>query len=247
LSALGHMGHEAAPGSHAKSHFGETKQIFKKTFQTIWKTGKRRDDLLEAAFFAYGHMNPLIDLIFWRRLKIAEHYVLSRCARTVLDFGTGSGVMPYCLAQSGISVVGADTNLQPLEEIRQYVTFPPTVAFVTPTQLADAKFDSAFELILALDVLEHIEDLADFVQLSKRVLKPSGVILVSGPTENIFYRFGRLLAGRQFTGHYHVSRIADIRARLSKDFNIVPVETIYPVLPLFEIFAAKERDLLIES
>jgi 2-polyprenyl-3-methyl-5-hydroxy-6-metoxy-1,4-benzoquinol methylase len=229
----------ATPGSDTTTHFRETKRTFKQTFRAIAGQGGVRNDLLEAAFYAYAHTNPLIDLIFWRRLRVAENYVLAQQAKRVLDFGTGSGVMPYCLAQSGVVVVGVDTDLQPLEEIRRYVAFPSAVTFVKPRQLDDPRFDCAFDVILALDVLEHVEDLTQFVNMAKRTLNPVGSILVSGPTENILYRFGRLLAGREFTGHYHVSRIADVRRQLSKYFLITPLDIIYPGLPLFEIFAAK--------
>jgi hypothetical protein len=68
------------------SHFKETKAIFKQMFNDVSEKGKGRDDLLEAAFFAYAHRNPFIDFLFWHRLSVAERYVLSQGATRILDY-----------------------------------------------------------------------------------------------------------------------------------------------------------------
>ena len=51
------------------------------------------------------------------------------------------------------------------------------------------------DVILAAEVLEHIEPLGPTLESFRRWLKPSGRLLVSLPTENALYRFGRRLAG----------------------------------------------------
>ncbi len=222
------------------SHFPETKRVFKKMFNDVSEKGKGRDDLLEAAFFAYAHRNPLIDFLFWRRLSVAERYVLSKGAKRVLDFGYGSGVMSYCFAKSGIDVVGVDVDTKPLEEAKKHISFPSNVSFVSPKQLDNVAYNGSFDCIVALDVLEHIVDLSEFVALAKRVLKKDGYVVVSGPTENILYKIGRTIAGKQFTGTYHVSNIARIRERLAKDLKIEHITTLFPLVPLFELFAARK-------
>jgi 2-polyprenyl-3-methyl-5-hydroxy-6-metoxy-1,4-benzoquinol methylase len=224
-----------------ESHLKETKKLFKSAIITIAGERGNRYDLAEAAFPAYANRNPLIDRIFWGRLKAAERYVLMNRAHDVLDFGSGSGVMTYCLTCDGCTVTGVDTVMAPLEEIRRHIAFPPSAKFMPPEALEVPQYDRAFDAIIALDVLEHIDDLTAFVALAKRVLKPSGVIVVSGPTENVLYHLGRKLAGKQFTGDYHVSNVGRIRERLAQDFLIEPIVTIYPWLPLFELFAARMR------
>jgi len=52
------------------SHFEVIKKEFKSAFRKI--ANELDDDRIsEAAFPAYAHDNPIIDLIFWNRLKTA--------------------------------------------------------------------------------------------------------------------------------------------------------------------------------
>ena len=37
-------------------------------------------------------------------------------------------------------------------------------------------------------VLEHVDNISEYIQLFEKLLTPNGVIIVSGPTENIFYK-----------------------------------------------------------
>src|SRR5436305_9429514 len=99
-----------------ESHLTETKKLFKNAITSIADEGRSRHDLAEAAFPAYANRNPLIERIFWGRLKSAERYVLGSRAHDVLDFGSGSGVMTYCLARDGCTVIGVETVMAPLEE-----------------------------------------------------------------------------------------------------------------------------------
>jgi len=218
-------------------HLDETKALFKGVIAGICRDAPGRDELAEAAFPAYANRNPVIDWIFWRRLRLAERYVLQSRAQRVLDFGCGSGVMVHCLASAGLEVVGVDVNLAPLRAVCRSIKFPQSASFATPEEL-DGQCDR-FDAILALDVLEHIADLSGFIATAKRLLKTGGAVVVSGPTENLLYRLGRKLAGKEYSGNYHVSDIERIRERLAQSFVIEPIATIYPPLPLFRLFAAR--------
>ena len=58
--------------------------------------------------------------------------------------------------------------------------------------------EASFDIIYALDVLEHINDLEPYVTLFSKLLVPGGTVIISGPTENIFYKIGRKIAGKRF-------------------------------------------------
>ncbi len=190
----------------------------------------------EAAFPAYAHRNPLIDRIFWGRLAAAEAYLTTRSPQTVLDFGCGSGVMSYIVAGFADQVVATDIEPEIFRRM-QVVGFPGNVVFATVAELAEETYRRSFDAIIALDVLEHIEDLSEVLRRFEKLLRPDGVVVISGPTENALYRFGRRIAGKRFSGNYHVSDIGRVEAECRRHGSVQPIATLYPVLPLFRIFS----------
>jgi 2-polyprenyl-3-methyl-5-hydroxy-6-metoxy-1,4-benzoquinol methylase len=96
----------------------------------------------------------------------------------------------------------------------------------------------SFDLINALDVLEHVDELPRRLSELICLLKPGGRIIVSGPTENVFYQIGRKFVGPEYTGEYHERGVAEIKRELSYLARIEHIATLYQPVPLFEIFAA---------
>ncbi len=215
-----------------------TKKVFKSAIANVIKNGT--DELLsEAAFPAYAHPNPLIDHLFWKRLSVAAEYIEKKGHRTILDFGCGSGVFTYALAlDPKNNITGFDTVYEPLTKIRKTISFPLNVTFIPDLAHYDQLPPESFDAIVALDVLEHVEDLAGTLEKFKKLLKPKGEVLISGPTENILYSIGRKIAGKEFSGSYHRRNIADIEATTRNIFSSkTPIQTLYPLLPFFKLFA----------
>jgi SAM-dependent methyltransferase len=102
--------------------------------------------------------------------------------------------------------------------------------------------DHTLDVILALDVLEHVDDLAAVLRQMVRLLKQDGLLLVSGPTENWLYRLGRRIgqriAGPEFSGHYHRRNIDDIRCELDKHFAVKIVRRLVYPLTFFVLLSA---------
>jgi 2-polyprenyl-3-methyl-5-hydroxy-6-metoxy-1,4-benzoquinol methylase len=197
----------------------------------------------EAAFPAYSHPNPLINWLFWERLHVAMNYI-ERTApvQHILDFGCGSGVMLPFLAQNSRQVTAMDVDLAPLDCVRKYVPLESNVQVrdASKSPLRDLPAHS-FDFIIALDVLEHVEDLPRTLSELLNLLKTGGQIIVSGPTENIVYKIGRRLAGPEYSGDYHERGIAEVRRLLAGQAVIKNIATLYWPVPLFEIFAGKAK------
>jgi 2-polyprenyl-3-methyl-5-hydroxy-6-metoxy-1,4-benzoquinol methylase len=197
----------------------------------------------EAAFPAYAHPNPIINTLFWLRLR----YVMKNIEKTapydaVLDFGCGSGVLLPFLAKVSKKVVGVDINLEPLEKVTKYIQFPVNIGTVNLNQVDLASFpQESFNLITALDVLEHVNNLEDTLDQLMGLLKPNGRLVISLPTENIFYKIGRRLAGRNFTGDYHIVKISDIEKTCRQKGNIAEIANLFPVFSFFKIFSLEKR------
>lgn len=195
----------------------------------------------EAGFPAYSSPNGLINWLFWRRLHIAMHHIeKSAPYENILDFGCGSGVMLPFLAQHSKHVTAIDIDLHPLEQVKQHIPLAANVqaldANQTPLSTLTPK---SFDLINALDVLEHVRDLPQTLSQLMNLLKPNGQLVVSGPTENILYRLGRKIAGSEYSGAYHERGIAEIKYELKRLARIEHIATLYQPIPLFEIFVAR--------
>lgn len=206
--------------------------------QTLAESEPGRLD--EAGFPAYAHPNPLINYLFWQRLRTVMDY-LERDApyEQVLDFGCGSGVMLPFLCRISARVIALDVDLLPFERISRRQAFPPNLQVhdarqVTLKDLPPASFDR----IIATDVLEHVDDLPSTLNDMKTLLRPGGQIVISGPTENLFYQIGRKLAGPEYSGDYHERSILQVRNLLTWQMHVIPIATLYWPVPLFEVFAA---------
>ncbi len=195
----------------------------------------------EAAFPAYSHRNPFINWLFWQRLRVVMNYVeRSAPYQQVLDFGCGSGVLLPFLAKHSQSVLGLDVELLAFESMRKRINFPGNIEVRDATQTRLESLPAAsFDLITALDVLEHVDDLSATLQNLVRLLKPGGRLVVSGPTENIFYKIGRRVAGREYSGAYHERGIPEVRRALAKLARVETIARLYPPVVLFDIFVGK--------
>lgn len=108
---------------------------------------------------------------------------LARCGATlrpgtrVLEIGFGGGeFMAYALAN------GAD--ISGIEADADWVELAKSAGYDAHLQLDVSLFqDASFDLVVAIDVLEHIptEDMADFLFGIRRVLRPGGMFLARFP------------------------------------------------------------------
>ena len=221
--------------------FQIAKRLFKKAFIDLTRSSDTYEITYEAAFPAYAHKNPLIDYIFWKRLQVCYEYILKQEHKSVLDFGCGSGIMSYLLGNQNCSVTACDLELGPLNLIKDAIPdFPELNSAIEGDIRAASQPVGPFDVIVALDVLEHITDLDEHIAYFKTVLKPGGEVIISGPTENFFYRMGRKLSGKKFTGEYHVTNIDRIEDAFSQQMQVTTIANLIPPISLFKIIAARD-------
>jgi 2-polyprenyl-3-methyl-5-hydroxy-6-metoxy-1,4-benzoquinol methylase len=93
----------------------------------------------------------------------------------ILDVGCGDGVHFAALAEFGnVEGIEADaTTLDPAGPWRQQI-------HVTPFQ-APLSISGAYDLILFLDVIEHLDDPVAALALARSLLAPGGAVLVTVP------------------------------------------------------------------
>ena len=200
-----------------------------------------RGRLAESGFPAYSHPNRLINWLFWQRLHTAMNFIERRAPyEKVLDFGCGSGVMLPFLARHSRQVTAIDIDLVPLECVRKHISLAENIQVLDATQTTLSQLTpGSFDLINALDVLEHVQDLSRTIHELLTLLKPGGQLLVSGPTENALYQIGRKLAGAEFSGDYHERGTPEIKRELAQRAQVRQIATLYWPVPLFEMFVAQ--------
>ncbi len=115
--------------------------------------------------------------------------------KRVLDLGSGMGGLSVALLRRwGKSVAGAGLHLQAADYNQDYcriarlraqrygIHLPLTVA--AGEQLPYP--GEAFDLVLCLDVLEHVRDAGQVLSEIHRVLKPGGLVLTTVPNRHAF-------------------------------------------------------------
>lgn len=156
----------------------------------------------EMAIPTYTHQNPLIRWLMWRRYDCLAEMLNSHSTGAAMEFGCGIGLFLSELDKHYLQVFAIDLFPQYAKNLCEIKKL--NVTFLN--SLSDIE-DNSLDVVIAADVLEHIEDLDDYLKHFDRILKPGGQFLISGPTENLLYKLGRLIAGFGDKADYHHTNI----------------------------------------
>ncbi len=105
----------------------------------------------------------------------------------VLDAGTGFGQYAYFLAKEfpNVRVLAVDVKDDYLENARRFIERTPERDRVRfeKADLTILDIDERFDLILSVDVMEHIEDDRGVFRNFERVLNPGGYVVINTPSD----------------------------------------------------------------
>jgi 2-polyprenyl-3-methyl-5-hydroxy-6-metoxy-1,4-benzoquinol methylase len=187
----------------------------------------------ESCVPSYVHPNPLAAYVSWKRLFVAAdlaRQLLGRPAR-VLDFGSSVGELSHILDHAG------DYEFVELDDASAEFLLAQN-GRARRRELSDVPLAS-YDAIFAIDSLEHNENYRELLGELAGRLAPGGVLVLSGPTENVLYRLGRKIAG--FKGDYHVTTIYDIEREATAFLDLVEVRTVPFGISLFRITGWRRR------
>jgi len=101
----------------------------------------------------------------------------------ICDLGCGNGFTASQLGERGYEVVGVDAS-QRLLDIAQAHYASPRVRFhhgLIEPELVDALAGPPFDLVISIDVIEHLYRPKTFVETAVRLLRPGGTVVVCTP------------------------------------------------------------------
>ncbi|HEX3743711.1 MAG TPA: methyltransferase domain-containing protein [Bryobacteraceae bacterium] len=154
---------------------------------------------------------------------MARYTFAARLARgkRVLDAGCGAGYGSVELGRAAERVVGVDRAADAIEFARaNYAAHNVTFEEASCEALPHA--DASFELVVAFEVIEHLQDWRGFLREAHRVLVPNGQLVVSTPNK-LYYTESRGADGAN-PFHVHEFDFEEFRAEL---------KAVYPHVSLF--------------
>jgi ubiquinone/menaquinone biosynthesis C-methylase UbiE len=144
---------------------------------------------------------------------------LSKGAR-VLDIGCGAGYGTATLAQHALAATGIDVSADAVEFARAHYPLP-NLTFLGASATALPFPSASFDVITAFEVIEHLDNWHDLLIEARRLLRPSGVFLVSTPNKS-YYAESRAETGPN-PFHSHEFEYAEFRDALAAVFPHVSI------------------------
>jgi len=98
----------------------------------------------------------------------------------ILDIGCGGGILSEPLARLGAGVVGADPSQPNITVARDHaVRSGLAVDYRCAGAETLAEAGEVFDIVLAMEVVEHVTDVGRFVELAAAMVKPGGLLFVA--------------------------------------------------------------------
>jgi len=120
------------------------------------------------------------------RDQIDQHWQCDECSRTplegktALDVGCGAGLLTEPLARLGAKVTGIDASPEVIAVAREHAG---SMGLEIDFRSGDVQeFDGSYDLITAMEVIEHVADPPAFVNALAKRVAPNGLLILSTPS-----------------------------------------------------------------
>jgi SAM-dependent methyltransferase len=151
-------------------------------------------------------------LISWshrRRFQVGLKLARQVAAERILDYGCGDGTFLALFIDSEpgvIKAVGCELEERVVEDCRARLEGRSGLSFILVDELDSPEHVSAYDLVVCMEVLEHVVDVNAVLNRLDRLLAPFGVLLISVPVETglplLIKQAIRKIAGWRGLGDY---------------------------------------------
>ncbi len=117
--------------------------------------------------------------------------------RRALDVGCGGGLLAEPLARLGATVTGLDASPRAIAVAREHAEAQGLA--IDYREGGPESLDGVFDLVTALEVIEHVADAPAFARQLARLLAEDGLLVLSTPNRTLLSR-ALLVAGAELTG-----------------------------------------------
>jgi 2-polyprenyl-6-hydroxyphenyl methylase/3-demethylubiquinone-9 3-methyltransferase len=128
-------------------------------------------------------LNPV--RLKYLRDRVDQHWQGDECSRTplegksALDVGCGAGLLAEPLARLGARVTGIDASPEVIEVARDHAARQGLAIDYRAGEVE--ALEGEFDLVTAMEVIEHVADPAAFLKALARRLAPGGLLVMSTP------------------------------------------------------------------
>lgn len=145
------------------------------------------------------------DFVITKRTSQVLKY-LSLQGKTLLDIGCGNGLYTIRFAEGARRTIGLDIADEPLNEARRNrAQLKGGAEFVRASAESLPFSDGTFEVVLAIEVLDHIENQDSILKEANRILNDSGYLVVYVPNKLYPFETHGLKLGRRTLHGFHGS------------------------------------------
>jgi 2-polyprenyl-6-hydroxyphenyl methylase/3-demethylubiquinone-9 3-methyltransferase len=162
---------------------------------SIDKSEVEKFDKLSAKWWDAGgefkmlhEINPL--RLSFIEQKIRQHFSLSNQDTfkniDILDVGCGGGLISVPLAKTGANVTATDASSNNIKAAKAYVQQHNLNINYQNTTVEELLLDpQKFDVIVCLEVIEHVANVDEFVANLEKLLKPGGMMILSTINRNV--------------------------------------------------------------
>jgi SAM-dependent methyltransferase len=176
------------------------------------------------------YYKPFIGKIYRARIEQALS-LLTPPYKSILEIGYGSGLLLPSLCQMGESVSGIDLQTNP-DQLKEQLEKLDMDCTLVQGDIAEQHFaEGEFDLVVAISIFEHIADLGPPLEQIKKLLSPSGHLLIGMPRVDKYMDIAFRGIGYNNINDHHVTDYKKCRRIADRSFELIRSTHIPQLLP----------------